>query len=85
MVKNHTLLYLAEFFIIGGGFAYLLTFKLPIYTQFWILGSLLTIYIVMGLVHHSKHRNINTKVVLEYILVSALVFALFIFLNISRL
>lgn len=85
MLKNHTLLYFIEFGIIGGGFAYLLSVKLPIYSQFLVLALLLIFYIVIGLLHHSKHRDINTKVVLEYILVSTLVFALFVFLNISRL
>lgn len=85
MRKNHALLYFVEFAIIGGGFALLLGFKLPIYTQFWVLGLVLLLYIIIGLVHHGKHHDVNEKVVLEYILVSALVFALFVFLNISRL
>ena len=85
MRNTHSLLYLFEFGILGGGFAFLLIAKLPLYTQFWILGLLLTIYMTIGVVHHGKHHDIRAKVVLEYILVSALIFALFIFLNISRL
>lgn len=85
MQKRHTLLYFIEFGIIGGGFAFLLGVRLPVYTQFWVLGLILVLYMVIGLFHHGKHRDINTKVVLEYILVSVLIFALFVFLNISRL
>ncbi len=84
-MKKHSLLYIFEFCIIGGGFAFLLSYKLPIYNQLFILTIILLAYIVIGVVHHGKHHDIHPKVVLEYILVSALVFALFVFLNISRL
>jgi len=85
MKKNHALLYLIEFLIIGGGFALILTFTLPFYTQLLIVSAILALYIVIGLMHHRTHHDINIKVVLEYILVSALIFALFIFLNIARI
>lgn len=85
MRKNHILLYFFEFVFIAGGFAFLLAVKLPIYTQSWVLAFILISYMILGLVHHSRDHDINTRVVLEYILVSALVFALFVFLNISRL
>lgn len=84
MRKNHTLLYFFEFALIAGGFAFLLSVKLPLYTQSWILAAILITYMVLGLIHHGKDHDITTHVVLEYILVSALVFALFVFLNISR-
>lgn len=85
MKKKHTILYLIEFAIIGSGFAFLLSYKMTFYSQMITLLSILTIYIIAGIVHHGKHHDIHPKVVLEYILVSALIFALFIFLNISRI
>ncbi len=85
MRKNHTLLYFFEFALIAGGFAFLLAVKLPLYTQSWVLALILVSYMILGLFHHGKDHDINAKVVLEYILVSALIFALFVFLNIQRL
>lgn len=85
MRKKHTLLYLIEFGLIGGGFAILLSFKMTFYHQIMLLSLILITYIVIGIIHHNKHHDIHPKVVLEYILVSALIFALFVFLNIARI
>lgn len=85
MKRHHGLLYVIEFLIIGSGFAFLLTMSLPFYTQLAVITIILSIYIVVGLLHHRTHHDISIKVVLEYILISALVFALFVFLNIARL
>jgi hypothetical protein len=85
MLKHHSFLYFIEFGIIGSGFAFLLAFPLNFYHQLTVVGISLLLYIIVGLLHHRMHHDINMKVVLEYILLSALVFALFVFLNISRL
>ncbi len=85
MKKHHGLLYLIEFLLIGSGFAFLLSVPLPFYTQLFVIGLILGLYMVVGLLHHKTHHDINIKVVLEYMLISALIFALFIFLNIARL
>ncbi len=85
MKKNHSILYLIEFAIIGSGFALLLSYKMTFYSQMLTLLVILTIYTIIGIIHHGKHHDIHPKVVLEYILVSALMFALFVFLNISRI
>ena len=85
MKRHHGLLYIIEFLIIGSGFAFLLTIPFPFYTQLSILLLILIIYVVTGLLHHRTHHDISIKVVLEYLLIGALVFALFIFLNIARL
>ena len=85
MKKHHSILYFVEFIVIGIGFAFLLTASMPIYSQLFVLGSILALYVAIGLFHHNTHHDIHVKVVLEYILVSALIFALFVFLNISRL
>lgn len=85
MKRRHLILYLAEFIFIGGGFAFLLNYKMSFYSQMIVLLAILVIYIIIGVIHHGKHHDIHPKVVLEYILVSALIFALFVFLNISRI
>jgi hypothetical protein len=85
MKQHHIILYLIEFLIIGLGFVILLSFSLPFYNQLFILGLILSLYIIVGLLHHRTHHDISIAVVLEYILISALAFALFVFLNVSRL
>lgn len=85
MKKNHGILYLTEFCVLGAGFSLILALNLHFSMQVFILLSILLLYCGIGLFHHSKHRDITTKVVLEYILISAILFALFIFLNISKL
>ncbi|MDO8269819.1 MAG: hypothetical protein Q7T54_04075 [Candidatus Levybacteria bacterium] len=85
MRKHHTILYLVEFGVIGGGFALLLAMNPTFYMQLVILGFILVLYVIIGLIHHRSHRDISMKVVLEYILVSALIFALFVFLNVSKI
>ena len=85
MRKQHSLIYLVEFGIIGAGFAYLLAFSMPMQRQLIVLGVILMLYIAIGLMHHKSHHDVTLKVMLEYILVSALMFALFIFLNITRI
>jgi hypothetical protein len=85
MRKHHSLLYFIEFAIIGSAFAFLLAFPMLFYRQLLVIGLALFMYMVIGLLHHRTHHDIGMKVVLEYILLSALVFALFVLLNISRL
>lgn len=83
--KHHMLLYLIEFLIIGMGFAFLLTFPMAFYSQLAAVTIILCVYVVIGLLHHRTHHDIGINVVLEYILISAIIFATFIFLNISKL
>lgn len=85
MKKKHVVLYLVEFTLLGFGFAFLLLANLAFLFQLGLLGGLLAMYAAIGLFHHNSHHDITIKVVLEYILISVLIFALFIFLNISRI
>ena len=85
MKRHHVNLYLIEFVIIGGGFALLLSLSLPFYSQLLIIALMLVLYSAVGLLHHKTHRNITSKVVLEYTLVSVLILTLFVFLNIAKL
>lgn len=85
MKRHHSILYFFEFGVIALGFALMLVVSMTIYYQLLLLGILLTLYILIGLFHHNSHHDITMKVVLEYILISAIIFALFVFLNTSRL
>lgn len=84
-MKNHTYLYFLEFLVIGGGFGLMLTFDFGFNTQLLLLAFILASYIILGLFHHNKHHDIHPKVVLEYILISALIIALFVFINVTRI
>lgn len=82
---HHRLIYVLEFIIVGGGFALILTYPMKFMSQVLVLAGMLLIYMTLGLLHHRNHHDIKAKIVLEYILVSALVFAIFIFVNITRI
>ena len=83
--KHHVLLYFLEFGVLCLGFAFLLTVNLNFFRQIITLSVILTSYVLIGLLHHGTHHDITVKVVLEYILISALLLALFVFLNITRI
>lgn len=83
--KHHLLLYFIEFLIIGMGFAFLLTFPMPFYSQLAAVAIILCVYNIIGLLHHRTHHDVSVSVVLEYVLISTIIFATFIFLNISKL
>ena len=42
-------------------------------------------YVLWGIVHHLFHHDLTAKIVIEYILVSLVIMAVFFFLNISRI
>lgn len=85
MKKEHFVFYFLEFLLLGSGFAVILFLNLNFMQQIYVIAANLLLYIIFGVYHHSFHNNINLKVVLEYILISVLIFTLFIFINISRL
>lgn len=85
MTKEHIFFYAIESLIIGTGFSVLLILNIPVFQQIMIFLSIMILYIVVGVFHHKIHNNLSAKVVLEYILISALLLTLFIFLNISKL
>ena len=50
-------------------------------TQVIAMGILVLAYALMGIIHHRLDHDIHPKIVLEYILIGSLVFALFLFLR----
>lgn len=77
----HINYYVIETFVLGIGFFLIHSF-LPSYSmQSSALALLLGIYIVIGVSHHTLEHDMRTKVMVEYILVSILVFAVFAFLK----
>lgn len=81
----HQLYYVAELFVLIVGFfsIYLLSFSFNL--QKITLSIVLLFYVLMGSLHHALHHNLRVKIVVEYILVSILIFAVFLFLNAGKL
>lgn len=82
---EHQTYYFFELLVLLGGFFLILLFSYSLNMQFIILIFILMCYTVMGFIHHQINHYFNIKVVLEYILVSALVLCAFLLLNIGRL
>lgn len=84
-IHKHIMFYLGEILIVGGAFSLLLLYKFGFAAKLMIVGIMLTSYIVLGLLHHKMNNDIKGKIVLEYILISLIIFALFLFTNITKL
>jgi len=77
----HLNYYIIETFVLGVGFFLIHSF-LPSYSiQSSALALLLLVYVIMGISHHTLEHDMKSKVMVEYILVSILVFAVFAFLK----
>ena len=80
----HQLYYLLELLALILGF-FLVVLLSPNFTlQLLAMGIMLSLYTVIGILHHRLHHVLKTKVVVEYILVSAVLFSAFLFLNVSK-
>lgn len=79
MEKKHTVYYFFEASILGFGFLALLILDLAFMLEIIALSCILLFYIIMGLIHHKVNHDIHVKIVLEYILISVLIFSLFLF------
>ncbi|MFI5265353.1 MAG: hypothetical protein ACHQT7_01255 [Candidatus Levyibacteriota bacterium] len=70
-----------ESFILGLGFygTYMLSGHIQI--QALLMLFIVSMYMVMGIVHHALMHDIHGKIVLEYIIIGSLVFSIFLFLK----
>lgn len=80
MRSRHTLYYIFETVILGFGFFVVFLSK-NVYDKALALFILVMAYIVIGVVHHKMKHDINLKIVLEYVLIGALVFSVFLLLK----
>jgi hypothetical protein len=82
---SHSIYYLIELVVLVAGFfvTYLLSFNFKL--QEVMLAIVLVFYTLIGIVHHSSHHTLKRKIVIEYVLISILIFAVFIFLNTSKI
>lgn len=81
----HQAYYVVELVVIVSGLfsVYLLSFNFILQTA--TLALVLIFYALMGIMHHKLHHTLRSKIVIEYFLISILVFACFIFLNIGKI
>lgn len=80
-MSRHINYYIFEAAILGLGFFAVYALSLPFTYQMFLIAGLVLLYSVMGIIHHSVKHDIHAKIVLEYILISALVFSIFLFLK----
>jgi len=77
--------YAIELLILILGGSLILFFSFDFAIQIMLLVITLLFYITFGLLRHQAEHDLDTRVVIEYILISAIILASFIFLNITRL
>jgi len=53
--------------------------------QFIVLTVFVIYYVLWGIVHHARDQSLHLKIVLEYILVSLVILASFLFVNIGKI
>lgn len=76
---KHDLHYIIQFVVLIGGFSYILVSESGIFTRLLVCGATLVLYCVVAFLHHKVHHSLDKKIVLEYILLSLLLFAIFFF------
>lgn len=82
---RHFTYYFLEFGVLLVGFVLISAFAYNIYLQVLFLGLTLISYIMLGVIHHEIHHSMKIKIMVEYLLVSLIILAAFVFLNSTRL
>lgn len=82
---HHNAYYFYQFLIFLLGFFFMYLFSQNVALQFMMLVFVLLSYIVLGFIHHQLHHDLKGKIVVEYILISSLVIAAFLFFNAGRI
>lgn len=78
---KHVNYYILETTVLGVGFLAIYILSLSVQYQAFLIGGLVLLYSLMGIIHHKVQHDIHAKIVLEYILISVLVFSVFLFLK----
>lgn len=82
---RHHIYYFLEFGVLLAGFILVSAFSYNIYLQLLFLGLTLVSYVMLGVIHHEIHHSMKIKIMVEYLLVSLIILAAFVFLNSTRL
>ena len=80
----HQVYYLLELLALFLGFFFIFLLSPNFKLQIAALVILLILYTILGIVHHGVHHTLKRKILLEYVLVSAVILSAFLFLNISK-
>lgn len=81
----HQLYYLIELIVLLAGFYIIFLLSYNFYLQGLALFLVLVFYTVLGIFHHEVHHTLKRKIVIEYILISLMILAVFIFMNSERI
>lgn len=82
---NHGLYYFLELVALAAGFCVVFMFSYSLFLQGLVLTLVLIFYSAFGAYHHHMHHNLDTKIMLEYILISLVILSIFVFLNIGKI
>lgn len=85
IIFDHHGYYFIELLVLLLGIFLMFLFHTDVGLQFLILAFILFSYMTLGLVHHHINHTLKLKIVLEYVLISALILVAFIMLNIGRI
>jgi len=77
--------YVIELVILVLGYSVILLFSFDFSIQVMFLVITLLFYTTFGLLRHQAQHDLSLLVVIEYILISGVIFASFIFLNFTRI
>lgn len=82
---HHNAYYFYQFLVFLLGFCFMYIFRDAVALQFMMLVFVLLSYIVLGFLHHQLNHDLKEKIVIEYILISSIVLASFLFFNAGRI
>lgn len=81
----HQFYYLLELGVLLSGFFLIFLLSFSFLFQLAALLLVLVFYSILGIFHHKLHHALKARIVIEYILISTVILASFLFLNISKL
>ncbi len=81
----HHYYYFLELLVLLSGFLLIFLTSYYFLLQLGIVFFVLLAYCTLGIFHHKIHHSLGSRIVIEYILISAVLFAAFIFLNIGKI
>lgn len=86
-LKNipHQFYYLLELGVLLSGFFLIFLLSFSFLFQLAALLLVLVFYSILGIFHHKLHHTLKAKIVIEYVLVSAVLLAVFLLLNIGKI
>lgn len=82
---SHGRYYSTELLVLLSGFFIITLLNGYFLLQLGMLCAILLLYCLLGFYHHHLHHDLKLKIVVEYISVSIVILAAFIFINIGTL